>query len=362
MVKVKVIQAKPVMSDAKITSQKGAYFRSYHTLLTTDTDVKLPSGHYLCRLRKRVIPPHLSKLGWDNYHQVGFARSVNRGNAGGNVDSKGSKHYRTFERGSKAIYERDQREVNSGIMGYMDSPNWRSPCRQTAFTKHHFAQYQHGLPFIKRISQLYQRLMPEAYHRQLAEAKKSKYHIPGTVFSTVTVNANFRTALHKDKGDYREGFGNLTVVQHGKYQGGYTLFPQYGIAIDLRQGDFLAMDVHQWHCNSPIVKQSKDAVRLSFVCYLRDRMHKCPRLDRLLAGQKGVSTQKKLEDMMRGPYTKRTLGKGRFGHNWYTMESPRSKITYKNKQYTVIDKKTHKTWDNLTQAYFDYINSRKAGK
>ena len=26
--------------------------------------------------------------------------------------------------------------------------------------------------------------------------------------------------------------------------------PQYGIAANIRQGDFMAMNVHEWHCNT----------------------------------------------------------------------------------------------------------------
>ena len=32
-----------------------------------------------------------------------------------------------------------------------------------------------------------------------------------------------------------------------KYEGAYTGFPQYGVAANVRTGDFLAMDVHEWH-------------------------------------------------------------------------------------------------------------------
>jgi len=42
-------------------------------------------------------------------------------------------------------------------------------------------------------------------------------------------------------------------------------------------GDFLAMNVHKWQCNSKM-KSDKDAERLSFVFYLREKMIKaCPR-------------------------------------------------------------------------------------
>ena len=29
-----------------------------------------------------------------------------------------------------------------------------------------------------------------------------------------------------------EIFGNLTVIERGKYQGGYTVFPQFGVGIN----------------------------------------------------------------------------------------------------------------------------------
>ena len=107
--------------------------------------------------------------------------------------------------------------------------------------------------------------------------------------------------MHRDAGDFRDGFGNLTVIERGKYHGGYTIFPQYGVAIDLRKNDFVAMDVHQWHCNTPIYETEDDKkynesiepafkdnpevgtagiyekyTRISFVCYLREKIASCP--------------------------------------------------------------------------------------
>lgn len=116
-------------------------------------------------------------------------------------------------------------------------------------------------------------LLPENYNKQKEVIKKidPNFIINDTVFTTITVNKNFRTALHKDKGDCKEGFGNLIVCSKGSYKKSYTLFPQYGIGIDCREGDFLLMDVHQWHCNAPI---EGDGIRLSFVFYLREKMLK----------------------------------------------------------------------------------------
>jgi hypothetical protein len=56
--------------------------------------------------------------------------------------------------------------------------------------------------------------------------------------------------------------------------GGYLGFPQFKILIKVLPGDFLLMDVHQWHCNTPITI-SEDGYRLSFVMYIREDMKEC---------------------------------------------------------------------------------------
>ena len=176
------------------------------------------------------------------------------------------------------------------------------PCRLTHFTRTNYEKYNSGLPFIQRIDALFKELVPDAYQKQRDRADtKPHLKIPDTCFSTVTINRNFRTALHRDAGDFREGFGNLTVIEQGYYHGGYTVFPQFGVAINLRSGDFVAMDVHQWHANTPIYETAEDKVknmdivsdfkdnpavgtaglyqaytRISFVCYLREKIATCP--------------------------------------------------------------------------------------
>lgn len=92
--------------------------------------------------------------------------------------------------------------------------------------------------------------------------------IPNTVFTTITSNYNWRTACHKDTGDYPLGLGNLIVVGNN-YKGGYLGFPQFKVLIKIEPGDFLLMDVHQWHCNTELSFPGRDSFRLSFVMYLR---------------------------------------------------------------------------------------------
>ena len=95
-----------------------------------------------------------------------------------------------------------------------------------------------------------------------------------TPFTTVTSNYNWRTSMHKDRGDFKGGLGNLTILGDDTYKGGHLGFPQFRVAVDVRPMDFVLMDVHQWHCNTPL-KADKDNVRLSFVCYFREKMVDC---------------------------------------------------------------------------------------
>ena len=129
------------------------------------------------------------------------------------------------------------------------------------------------IPLIKDIDKQYKSLFPEHYKKQRAMANKTKYKIPGTSFTTVTTNVNLQTGVHTDKGDYEKGFGNLVVIESGKkYKGGFTGMPQYGVAADVRTGDFLGMDVHQLHGNEPLDGPEGEYERLSLVCYLRERI------------------------------------------------------------------------------------------
>jgi L-rhamnose isomerase len=113
-----------------------------------------------------------------------------------------------------------------------------------------------------------------SYKKQYDKAKQTYFRIDKTSFTTVTTNVNFQTTIHTDKGDDAEGFGNLVVIENGKYTGGETCFPQYGIGVNVRTGDVLFMDVHQWHGNLPVIKDDPDAKRLSIVCYLRHNVWK----------------------------------------------------------------------------------------
>ena len=114
--------------------------------------------------------------------------------------------------------------------------------------------------------------MPKNYEKQKKKANETPFKIGNTAFTTITTNVNFQTTVHTDKGDDIEGFGNLVVISEGKYKGGETCFPQYGIGVDVKETDVIFMDVHNPHGNLPIELETTNAKRLSVVCYLRKRI------------------------------------------------------------------------------------------
>ena len=172
----------------------------------------------------------------------------------------------------------------SNIAGYYDKPNRKHKkyipvdiaCRKTAFTKNNMDKWLNALPFVERCSEIYKNNGGEYYDAQLHEYNKihKSVKIPNTVFTTITVNHNWRTACHKDSGDFSNGLGNL-IVTGKNFTGCYIGFPQFKVCIDVQPGDFLLMDVHQWHCNTEMSFLTSDGFRLSYVMYLLEKMSKC---------------------------------------------------------------------------------------
>jgi hypothetical protein len=355
----------PLFSDSEMKLREGTWMEESditHPILESDTDVyrldEDGNEHLLLKFRKNVISDYLLSVGWNSYKDLAKA-SRGRGASAGPIDASsdywkkrnlnGANKWSTGylnpkgndlkeEYGLLDIPELQTRcldqelscenltkeelilslikkadgiskmkvnnQVASNPIGFFEAgKNFADlPCRLTHFTRTNFEKYNDGLPFLQKIDHLFWSLVPDSYVKQMGRANlKPHLKIPNTCFSTVTVNRNFRTALHRDAGDFKEGFGNLTVIEQGRYHGGYTVFPQYGVAINLRSNDFVAMDVHQWHANTPLYETEEDKTyndtiisdfkdnpkvgtaglyhkytRISFVCYLREKMARCP--------------------------------------------------------------------------------------
>jgi len=314
---VKEIVLEPLMTDEEMSKREGTYFeeKEVKTIFNEDVDVYTNENGkkiLLARFRKNVLNHDLLEDAWCALYKTA-APSRNRGAAAGPI-LKTSEYWKKrnpteiqgwsarYIQNGKVSKMRVNNNVFSSVLGYFDAtPFMGLPCRLTSYTQKYFKEYKAGIPYLKAIDQCFKMLTPEAHAKQLKRARDNKaFQIDDTAFSSVTVNRNFRTALHKDAGDYTEGFGNLSVLEYGDYSGGYTLFPRFGIGFNIRTGDFIAMNVHEWHCNTDMYEtpaqkkynaqlpqifvnnkttgtfgQDKPYTRISFVCYLREKLLNC---------------------------------------------------------------------------------------
>jgi hypothetical protein len=165
--------------------------------------------------------------------------------------------------------------VNSGIAGWFDRYPRIPYGRATSYTRDNFDKFKMSYPFLQNLAEGFKNLLPERYAAQMAAANKldPRFLVPGTPFTTVTVNKTFRTAAHRDAGDLNEGLSNLlTLSNDGKYTGGYLIAPEYRVAVNVRPGDLLLINNHEvMHGNTPIVCE-EGSERVSLVVYFREKM------------------------------------------------------------------------------------------
>lgn len=311
---------KALISDKEISELEGHYFDEdyFKIIIKEDVDVYRIDGfgkrHLLLKLRKNVIPKSTSRKAFEALIEEAKKPHTNRGAAAGLITKRKlppyvkeivrktkfrGKYYGHDDRIRKDDISNISRSSIIGFYDQVDRNRYRKktqkrsvltvPCRITKFTKDNPEKWKNVLPLFKQINRQFKKLCPEEYAIQFERASETpEYQISKTAFSTGTINYNWQTALHRDAGDFEKGFGNLVVLEDPKQNrqrwiGCYIGFPQYGIAVEVRETDFLAMDVHQWHSNTPIKpliglargEKKLEFARLSLVSYLRKNMIKC---------------------------------------------------------------------------------------
>jgi hypothetical protein len=256
--------------DNKMSTRMNKFVqkKDINHLIDHSCDVYTNDGKLLMRFRKKALTEKNSDKFYNNVVEFAHKTSSNRGSTTGAETKK------------KNV--RDNPHVMSNIFGYFDrwSPSQKFvfkklnkkplvDVRETRFNMEFPEKYKKTIPLLKEINKLYKELAPTHYKKQYKKAKETFFRIDNTAFTTVTTNINFQTTVHTDKGDDVEGFGNLVTFQKGDYEGAETCFPQYGIGVDVRERDFLLMDVHEPHGNLPLKIIGNDSERMSIVCYLR---------------------------------------------------------------------------------------------
>lgn len=248
--------------------------RDVNLLVTGPALLLKPDGKPLCVYLPAAVDHEMSgvwpllktiKMGTDNR---GLASGTERVEAGG-------KRSRTMP-------------VLSGILGAMDSGPGRGYCRLTNYTREHVTTWATLAPLLRDISSHFRDNVPSRYDAQMAYVRETEpeWTVEGTPFSTITVNNSYSTGVHTDKGDLDAGFSCLAVGREGEFSGGWLCFPEYRVGVDMKHGDLLLMDAHEWHGNTPLVcrcgkRMAREpckicgAERVSVVCYFRTKMAKC---------------------------------------------------------------------------------------
>lgn len=292
------ITCPPKLTDGQTDLLAGTFLGPEHfdTLVKQSTVGLRRNGSMLFAFIKGALDPKLCKISRDNLRKAAGVTN-NRGTAAGILtDDEIAEMNRVNEKsGNRARFIREgqrmvrlladgtkskvtlAKPVESGIIGYFDRSSRNPYCRLTAFSLENKAEYLNVMPFVRAVNDVFKQHAPERYAAQMEVVKKTHpdFIINDTAFTTITVNRNFRTACHKDAGDYKPGFGVLTALQTGRFSGGFFCVPKYRVAVDMRTTDVLLVDVHEWHGNTEIIPGNDDWERISCVFYYREEMHEC---------------------------------------------------------------------------------------
>ena len=261
--------------------------KDFGVVLTQQTKVLRPDGKPLCIYLPGAIPEELRDAVYPTLHELRKFESHNRGKASG-MRRVAPKH----DDPSKGTRTSTSDTVASAIIGSFDPAGGKSYCRLTAWTGDEAEKFESLQPLFHHIGALYAQHVPDRYAVQMECVKQTQaeWVIHGTPFTTVTVNNSYPTGVHQDSGDLPEGFSNVTVLRRGSYSGGMLTFPEYGVSVDLKDGDTLLMDAHDWHGNTVMtcgvcgerighIHEECGTERISVVCYYRTKMRECGTFD-----------------------------------------------------------------------------------
>jgi Oxygenase domain of the 2OGFeDO superfamily len=234
-------------------SLEGKFLDSRHcgrVVLDSATVLK-PDGQLLFTYASDALPRALCQEGYDILNCL-RPSSDNRGTAAGG----------------------DRWNAPSAVLGFLDRDGRNRWCRMTGFTVDNYEAYEASLPLFAAVSSRYRDLAPQHWEAQCRFAARASrdFIIPGTVFTSVTLNRSFRTAAHTDSGNRRPGLEAMVVLAADDLVGGELIFPRYRIGVAVRPGGLLLADMHELHGNAPL---SPGGLRLSVVCYARAGMGAC---------------------------------------------------------------------------------------
>jgi hypothetical protein len=164
--------------------------------------------------------------------------------------------------------------VNSGVIGFMHG-NGKYKNRISSYYKKYPERVDSIYPLSSEINTLFKQLYPEMHlkMKKRVNTKNNKQWVfHDTVFTTATVNKNFQTAMHKDKGNWE---WSAIAIHQNDIKGGYILFPEYRLKVKVEDGSVLFGPMNDlYHLNTEIKYKDKDSYRLSIVYYTTTKLTK----------------------------------------------------------------------------------------
>lgn len=288
------IQLRSRVPDAVVKTRLGTHAKPSDAQIAVTGDgvtVFKPDGKRLLVLRRGAIRPEVIDAAWKFMYGLRVHLSDNRGVyaggermrefAGGDpVHATRSKFQRVKGDGTLSRTNRTI-PLRSAVVGFLDRGPRQYFCRQTQISTKYPEEWAAALPFVQEVGALFKEVVPDRYATQLQAAQTTHpaYILPGTPFTTITVNNTVAGAYHTDKGDYGPGFGVMAVFRKGQYSGADFVFPAYGVSCDLQHGDVIFFDPHEVHGNIPfrdgVGSEGEDWIRISMVLYFREHMPEC---------------------------------------------------------------------------------------
>ncbi len=168
--------------------------------------------------------------------------------------------------------------VNSGVLGFYDRYPRIPYCRKCAWNQQNPEKFAAMLPLLQEVSEKFYQLWPEKWLIQSEVIKKTHqdFVIPGTVFTTITVNKNYRTAAHRDPRNLKDSISTMLVIHDGKVDGGELILPELDVALRFRNGDLVWFENQKRiHGNAPVTRYGNKSQRCSLVFYYREKMLEC---------------------------------------------------------------------------------------
>lgn len=239
-----------------------------------DVEVLGPDGEQICVVLRGKYDKAMLQNAWKILKKVNL-KTENRGSASGVKAVPRIKKDGTI---SKTTRVPKGFEVISGVMGYYPRYPRIPYCRECAWNQNHPEEFKQLLPLFMRTSELHKQYSPQSYAFQESVVEKTSkdFVIPGTIYTTVTVNKNFRTACHLDAKNLLNGMAAMLYMRQGKFTGGDVVLPEWGAGVKLETGDLIIFrNMKDYHGNTKIVPISKDYQRCTLVFYYREEMMKC---------------------------------------------------------------------------------------